>query len=228
MPPQTRSSTIRASASPAPPPAPSKAASSSPTPPITSPSSPPSSSSTAPRDALEPTQTSSVCPRSITKKSTRARLLLLVSLAFHLAYLPSLFDIYFTTPVVSVPTRHAVPTHTAGRLAKRVVLIVGDGLRADWLYKTYDEEPFTGKAGEFKGTVIDGEKHAWAEREGEGGEGGGRRTTPAPFMRGLIQDGKAQWGVSHTRVPTESRPGHVALIGGMYEDVSAVTRGWTT
>ncbi|KAG2135363.1 Phosphatidylinositolglycan class N-domain-containing protein [Suillus bovinus] len=120
--------------------------------------------------------------------------LLTLGLIFHVVFIASVFDCYFTSPVV-----HGMPPRKAGPgEAKRVVLIVGDGLRADLLFNVnaFSFIPSSPK-------IV------------------------APYLRDIVQT-RGAFGLSHTRVPTESRPGHVAIIGGMYEDVSAVTKGWKT
>uniref|UniRef100_A0AAY4A698 GPI ethanolamine phosphate transferase 1 n=1 Tax=Denticeps clupeoides TaxID=299321 RepID=A0AAY4A698_9TELE len=110
-----------------------------------------------------------------------------VGLLVHIVFFVSIFDIYFTSPLVHGMTPQYVPLPPP---AKRLVLFVADGLRADSFYKPH----------------VNG-------------------STRVPFLRNIIEK-KGMWGISHTRVPTESRPGHVALIAGFYEDVSAVAKGW--
>ena len=114
--------------------------------------------------------------------------LALAATGVHLVLFISIFDIYFTSPVDSGMEPQFSPTTPP---AKRLVLFVADGLRADTIFSL----------------------------EPDGG-------SPAPFLRREIVEERGKWGVSHTHVPTESRPGHVALIAGLYEDVSAVTHGW--
>ncbi|XP_015584903.1 GPI ethanolamine phosphate transferase 1 isoform X2 [Cephus cinctus] len=48
---------------------------------------------------------------------------------------------------------------------------------------------------------------------------------PPPYLKNVMDEHGA-WGVSHTRVPTESRPGNVAIAAGVYEDPSAIFTGW--
>lgn len=109
------------------------------------------------------------------------------AIAVHAILFVSIFDIYFTSPI----EQGAIPQYySLEPPAKRLVLFVADGLRADTAF-SLDEDG----------------------------------STPSPFIRRVIEY-EGRWGVSHTHVPTESRPGHVALAAGFYEDVSAVTRGW--
>lgn len=122
--------------------------------------------------------------------------LLLIGLVFHLVYIGTVFDCYFTSPVVHGMQSYGLESAPA----KRLVLIVGrspcfsmsvsltncnvgDGLRADLLlelnaFRSIPDAP----------EVV------------------------APYLRSIVET-RGAFGVSHTRVPTESRPGHVALIG---------------
>ncbi|KAH6757386.1 hypothetical protein C2S51_038848 [Perilla frutescens var. frutescens] len=117
----------------------------------------------------------------------REKWLVILGVLLHAVYMLSIFDIYFKTPIVHgmepVKPRFSAP-------AKRLLLLVADGLRADKFF-----EPDSN--GSYR----------------------------APFLRSVIKE-RGRWGVSHARPPTESRPGHVAIIAGFYEDPSAVTKGW--
>ena len=127
-----------------------------------------------------------------------------VAIVFHLIYIRSIFDIYFVSPIVSGMRPFAVERSSGfSAPAQRLVLFVGDGLRADKAFQSFpDPSPSDSDAP------------------------GAQKPRPlAPFLRSRVLE-YGTFGVSHTRVPTESRPGHVALIAGLYEDVSSVTTGW--
>jgi phosphatidylinositol glycan class N len=126
---------------------------------------------------------------------------LTLAVIFHLIYAYSIFDVYFVSPIVSGMSSFRVEREPGAEApAQRLVLFVADGLRAD---KAFQALPDPDSASDEDADPI----HL------------------APFIRSRVLS-HGTFGISHTRVPTESRPGHVALIAGLYEDVSAVTTGW--
>ncbi|KAF4264083.1 hypothetical protein CNMCM8812_003728 [Aspergillus fumigatus] len=129
---------------------------------------------------------------------------LALAVVFHLIYAYSIFDIYFVSPIVSGMRSYGVEREPGAKApASRLVLFVADGLRADKAFQPApDPSPEDGEDAENNDPIY-----------------------LAPFIRSRVLS-HGTFGVSHTRVPTESRPGHVALIAGLYEDVSAVTTGW--
>ncbi|KAJ6084389.1 GPI ethanolamine phosphate transferase 1 [Penicillium sp. IBT 16267x] len=128
---------------------------------------------------------------------------LALAVVFHLIYTYSIFDIYFVSPIVSGMRSYGVDRPEGSSApAQRLVLFVADGLRADKAFQAFpDPSP---------------------ENDAEPSD---ELIRLSPFIRSQVLS-HGTFGVSHTRVPTESRPGHVALIAGLYEDVSAVTTGW--
>ncbi|KAL9658316.1 hypothetical protein ABK040_015636 [Willaertia magna] len=167
--------------------------------------------------------------------------IILIGIIFHCVYMFSIFDIYFKSPIVHGMKSYNFDffnnnillnnnnitkqtTTQTNQFAKRLVFIVGDGLRADKFFEIVKEED----------KMVGEEKYQLRKSLNttlsippiyEGKYGLNRMETVAPFLRKKIET-EASFGISHTRVPTESRPCHVAMIAGFYEDVSAVTTGW--
>jgi len=123
--------------------------------------------------------------------------LLVLGVVFHLVYIGTVFDCYFTSPVVHGMQLFKLPRPEAKRLVLIIGMyaveiaskcsddmsVIGDGLRADFVFAANATE------------IIP----QAPERV-------------APYLRTIVES-RGAFGVSHTRVPTESRPGHVAIIG---------------
>lgn len=119
-----------------------------------------------------------------------------------LALLLSIFDIYFKSPINSgIPVRRVDYDPPADRL----VLFVADGLRADTFYGYANGNSVYFKYGI---RIVAFMKSNW--------------NVFYFFVQRNLLETSASYGVCHTRVPTESRPGNIALIAGFYEDPSAI------
>ena len=136
-------------------------------------------------------------------RSTRGYII--TSVVYHLLYVFCALDVYYRSPIQDIGGMGSHKTDSNIK-AKRVVFITMDGAPADVVFSGANKDLINLR---------------------EGGEGMTGKVT-APFLNKILsgEKGNTCWGVTHTHVPTESRPGHVALIAGLYEDPSAVTTGW--
>ncbi|KAG7528585.1 hypothetical protein FFLO_06071 [Filobasidium floriforme] len=120
-----------------------------------------------------------------------------LGLVLHLTYLLAMFDTYFHSPIVHIDRSHPVNEQGDETLADRLVLMVADGLRADLVFTPTGSPRIPLPSGEVM----------------------------APYLRSIIEE-RGCFGISHARVPTESRPGREYELGGLWEDPSAVFKGW--
>ncbi|RHY38748.1 hypothetical protein DYB30_007091 [Aphanomyces astaci] len=138
--------------------------------------------------------------------------LLILGTLFHAIYLLSIFDIYFKSPVVHDIPAVDVMHESYPPPAKRLVIFIADGCRADTFFDATDRYAVFAHS-RLREANLTSLIHSQFQDD---------EPTRAPFLRHVIKH-VGSWGVSHTGC---SRPGHVAMFAGMYEDVSAVTRGW--
>ncbi|POM72399.1 GPI ethanolamine phosphate transferase [Phytophthora palmivora] len=132
--------------------------------------------------------------------------LLLLGVVFHALCIVSIFDIYFQSPVES--SIHS-SSYTSSPPAKRVIIFTLDGCRVDKLFKV----------------VAHYTDHYDLQPDSNAADSPFSSDTRVPFL-GDVMRNRGSWGVSHNHAPTESRPCHVALTAGMYEDPHAVSKNW--
>ncbi|EFP12031.1 hypothetical protein CRE_30090 [Caenorhabditis remanei] len=127
--------------------------------------------------------------------------ILVASITVHLILIYSIFDVYYTSPLV-----HGIPPqfiNSQSFPAKRIFIISADGLRYDTFNKYPDMSPYLHSIMNNRKVSLNSFKN----------------------LKELYRF-QGIYGLSRSHVPTESRPGHVAIFAGITEDISAVAKGW--